>query len=274
LSIKVWDDYLALPGTYRVHAAKPGYKQLDASIKVEYDSDAVFAYTLRKLPALFDITTQPVDGAEVWINNTLSGTTPLKNIELEEGRQEIRITAQGFLPQIRQIESPGLGIRQTIEVTLKPGETGITKPIAPPEGSVALTLTSQPAGARILLNGEFQGNTPATLNVLPGTEHQLALSMNGFATASKSVNITKGETQNISVALEPEYGVVFITCQPADAALAVDGKAMGLATRRLRLTTRPHRLRISKSGYEVYTATITPVAGVSKNLTVKLEKTP
>jgi len=95
--------------------------------------------------------------------------------------------------------------------------------------------------------------------------------MSGFVTATRSVTIEEEKAQSITVELEPEYGIVFIACRPADAVLKIDGKQAGPASRRLRLTTQPHRLEISKPGHTTFSTTVTPVAGVSKNLSVQLQ---
>jgi len=81
----------------------------------------------------------------------------------------------------------------------------------------------------------------------------------------------KNEEQALSLTLPSEYGTLFITASPADARLVLDGKAVGEASRRLRLTTRPHRLEFSKPGYLTQRITVTPRAGVSRNLDIHLK---
>jgi formylglycine-generating enzyme required for sulfatase activity len=76
----------------------------------------------------------------------------------------------------------------------------------------------------------------------------------------------------LTIRLAPEYGNVYLTSRPADARLEVDGKDMGSATRRLRLTTVAHKLEISRPGYVTKTVTVTPRTGVAKRLTVRLER--
>ena len=272
LSIKVWERYLVVPGTYHVYAEKEGYRNLDESITVSPGSNAAFTYTLRKLPGLLDIATRPIDSAEVSIDEAVVGTTPLASIELEEGPHTIRISAQGYLPSVQTVAIQGMGIKQNLDVELQPVATKQEAQGPSRDNETMLELVSQPPGARVLLNNEFRGHTPLSLTVAPDTDYQLTLSKSGFATATKSVRSGKAK-QSIAIQLEPEYGVVFITCQPIDATLKVDGTVMGAASRRLRLTTLPHTLEIHKPGYETFTTTVTPVKGVSKNLEVQLKST-
>jgi hypothetical protein len=91
LSIKVWERYLVVPGTYHVYAEKEGYRKLDESITVGFGSNLTYEYTLRKLPGLLDIATRPIDNATVSIDKAVIGTTPLTAIKLEEGSHTISI---------------------------------------------------------------------------------------------------------------------------------------------------------------------------------------
>jgi formylglycine-generating enzyme required for sulfatase activity len=328
LSVKVGERYLVLPGRYRVFAEKEGYQKLEASITVEFGSDSTFVYQLRKLPGLLDVVSLPVQDAEVRVDGSVIGKTPLASIEIEEGRHKLSVAAQRYLPNLQSIEIQGMGVRQRIEVVLQPGwgslrieskpdgadvwlkgaVVGQTPLQIEPMGGVytielrkdgwkpildkikiepgetvkmlqfalqkvegVLELTSRPSGASVMLNGEFRGQTPTSLSIIQKKDHQLSLSRSGFITVSRSIRIIEAKVQHVDIQLEPEYGIVFITSQPADAKLTVDGKVMGAASRRLRLTTLPHRIVITRAGYEPFKTTLTPTAGVSKKLDVQLK---
>ncbi|MCP4368186.1 MAG: PEGA domain-containing protein [Deltaproteobacteria bacterium] len=106
------------------------------------------------------------------------------------------------------------------------------------QGLGTLQIESEPEGADVWLYGEMVGQTPSQAEPLG-----------------------------------PEYGFVFIFSQPADAQLTVDGsKVKGPASQRLRLTTLPHRIDVSKAGYELFSTTLTPTVNVSKKLNVQLKK--
>ncbi len=328
LSVKVGERYLVLPGRYRVFAEKAGYRKLEESITVEFGSDSTFAYQLRKLPGLLDIVSLPVQDAEVRVDGSVIGKTPLTSIEIEEGRHKLSVAAQRYLPDLQSIEIQGMGVRQRIEAVLQPG-WGTLRIESKPEGADVwlkgavvgqtplqiepmggiyaielrkdgwkpisdkikiepgetvkmlqfalqkvegvLELTSRPSGASVMLNGEFRGHTPISLSIIQKKDHQLSLSRSGFITASRSIRIEEARVQRIDIQLEPEYGIVFITSEPADAKLTVDNKVMGTASRRLRLTALPHRIVVSRAGYVSFKTTLTPTAGVSKKLDVQLK---
>jgi formylglycine-generating enzyme required for sulfatase activity len=326
--VKVGDRYLALPGSYYVVAQKEGYRKLKESIKVKYGSDSSLTYKLLKLPGLLEVVSQPVTGAEVLVDGSVIGYTPLSPTELEAGNYELSIVAQRYLPDVQTVEIQGMDIRQSIEVTLKPG-WGTLQIESEPEGAdvllngevvgqtplktepmrgnyrmelrkegwqpildnvkielgVTLTmpqfefrkvdgkleLTSEPSGARVMLNNEFRGYTPITLNIISEEDHQLSLSKSGFVTALRSIRVERDKPKIVDIPLEPEYGTVFIISQPVDAELTVDGsKVKGPASQRLRLTALPHTIEVSKTGYESFSTTLTPTVNVSKKLNVQL----
>jgi hypothetical protein len=85
-----------------------------------------------------------------------------------------------------------------------------TMPIAPknsessPKGdhTVAISISSSPAGAEIEFDGNFVGNTPETLKVLPG-DHLVVVRKHGFKSWERKLRVA-GEIVNLTADLEPE----------------------------------------------------------------------
>ncbi len=67
---------------------------------------------------------------------------------------------------------------------------------------VAVSITSSPAGAEIEFDGNFVGNSPETLKVLPG-DHHVVLHKHGFKNWERKLRIA-GEVVNLTAELEPE----------------------------------------------------------------------
>jgi hypothetical protein len=68
--------------------------------------------------------------------------------------------------------------------------------------AVAVSITSSSAGAEIELDGNFVGDTPETLKVLPG-DHLIVLRKHGFKTWQRKLRVA-GEIVNVTADLEPE----------------------------------------------------------------------
>jgi hypothetical protein len=58
----------------------------------------VVGYVLEPLGGLLSVFSEPVDGADISIDGTASGTTPARDIELGAGDHEVEITAPLHLP--------------------------------------------------------------------------------------------------------------------------------------------------------------------------------
>jgi hypothetical protein len=82
--LKVGERFLLRPGSHRVVAELAGYYPLDTQIAVDRLADQTIALTLAKLPGLVTITTEPA-GAQVTVDGTLLGTTPLTDAKLTPG---------------------------------------------------------------------------------------------------------------------------------------------------------------------------------------------
>ena len=213
-------------------------------------------YTLQPGWADVRINSEP-SGATVTIDQAEQGTTPLST-EVMAGLREIEVSlALHKSVTLQQPITAGAGIELD------------TVQLQPADGQ--LSITSEPAGATISVAESFQGTTPATLSLASGTEHTLRLSKPGYQQVTRQVSLQPEQEQQLSVSLPPEYGVVFVTARPADASISIDGKPSGEATRRLRLTTRPHTLSFSKPGYISQQLTVTPRAGVSRSIDVTLK---
>jgi hypothetical protein len=68
--------------------------------------------------------------------------------------------------------------------------------------AVAVSITSAPAGAEIEFDGNFVGNTPETLKVLPG-DHLVVLRKHGFKAWERKLRVA-GEIVNVTADLEPD----------------------------------------------------------------------
>ncbi len=328
-TVPIVGRYLALPGRYVVEAEKSGYRKFEQLIDVEFGSELVLSFKLIELPGFLDVVSHPVTSAAVFIDGKEAGLTPLKSLEVEAGRRELRVEADRYLPFKETIEVRGKGDSQTKEVTLMPGwgtleiasepsgaevllngtGVGVTplrvepmngnhrielrkngwKPLSSDVRVKAnetvklplfqlekvdgvLKLATSPSGAAVTVNGELRGPSPITLTLKSGQDHKLTVDKPGFKTVSRTVRLDGDKPNSLEIELTAEHGIVFLNTRPAGARLKVDGKDAGSASQRLRLSTAPHRLEITKPGYETHSVNVTPRQGISKSLDVRLEK--
>ncbi len=98
------------------------------------------------------------------------------------------------------------------------------KPVPPPEGTLVVETT--PPQALVSVDRVERGQSPATLRLAPG-EHVVSASLDGRATARKSVRIEDGETFTLSLDLPALTGLALVESEPAGAEVTIDGVLYG-----------------------------------------------
>jgi hypothetical protein len=87
-----------------------------------------------------------------------------------------------------------------------PGQTdmaGSQTSQLPVPGTGSLSVITNPAGAKILVDGNPGGASPATIPGLPAGMHNLTITMPGYAELITQVNIVGGQTMDYSTTLIP-----------------------------------------------------------------------
>lgn len=246
---------LLRPGDYRVRAEHPGYRPAELAITVTKEPNQRFELTLEKLPGRVRIETPAT--ASVSVDGEELGTAP-GEFELAPGKHRIDIAAARFQPFSGELEVEGAGKVQTFAPELMPNWANVS-------------VTSEPAGAQVFVDGELRGTTPLTTEILAGN-HPLELRLEGFKPWTTDVQIKAGEPVSIGpVRLGLPDGRLVLRSEPAGASVTVAGVYRGQTP--LELELRPdieHAIVLTKPGYEVATRQISLAAGERRTLSVPL----
>ena len=113
---KFGSHFLGLRGNYTVKATKAGYKQLKKPVTIAKNARNHFSFVLAKLPGRVDFITTPVDGAQVFIDGSSIGMTPLNDVQLAAGQHLIRIARERYLAREQMIDITGLDTKQTLRI--------------------------------------------------------------------------------------------------------------------------------------------------------------
>ena len=248
------------PGSHRLRLELPRYQPLEQELVVAGGGKRQrLRLSLRPDWGVVQLTSDP-PGAEIWEQDERLGRTPA-TLELASGPHTLRLSLAGYQSR-------------TLSLQVSAGEQMRAERIRLERLAGVLELTTTPAGGSVIRDGEYVGQTPLELRLTPDQPHRLSVSRAGYRTARRRITLAPGERRRLELGLQAEYGTLFVSVVPADAELLVDGISRGSATRRLQLTARPHRIEIRKSGYRPYRGNITPLAGVSRTLTVELQRKP
>lgn len=175
-------------------------------------------------------------GALLSIEGMPSVSLPSK-IDLPAGLHRLRVSAEGA----REWQSA---------VLLKAGELQRIGPIELGAPDARLRVTSTPAGAQITVAGVFRGRTPATVELPAGSEHDVAVSLQGYRNADRRVFAAAGQDLALAVALQPIPVSVTVQGEPAGAEVLIGETVKGKTPLTFELPARRHTLELRKDGMQ------------------------
>jgi hypothetical protein len=172
------------------------------------------------------ITTIP-SGADIYIDNTYKGFSPLTIEPVSNGNHDILLRMDGYEQTSRTINVMGTSLTMNVALTPIPTstltatgtrQTSVTLTVQPgqtsPEGGFgSLSVTTSPPGALVYVDGETKGVTPATIPGLASGKHSVLLVLAGYSSLNTTITVSSGETSEYSTALAapaktPGFGMI------------------------------------------------------------------
>lgn len=130
-----------------------------------------------------------VDGADVYIDGDLVGTTPLpRSVRVTPGERVVRVVKRGYADFYETIKIPRS--RRTFTVTAG---------LIPVAG--ILLLESIPTGAGVTLDGVYLGDTPFDGDINEGAQ-TLLLVLPGYKNKELQIDVIGGETYELEIVLD------------------------------------------------------------------------
>ncbi len=258
LRIDLGERFLLRPGEYTVVAEKAGYHTLEQTVVVRDVDSETFELTLQRLPGSLFVTTGDVTGAQVMIDGEEVGLTPLSGVEVREGRHQLRVTAQRYLPWSDDVTLEGGGVERHLAIELAPAWANIS-------------LDSEPPGAVLFVDGEEVGPAPLTFSLGAGSR-QLELRLSGRKTWKKTLFVEANQPQSLGIVpLGPAEGQVHLRSVPERVSVTVDGEFQGHTPMDLFLSSgESHLVRLSRLGHESATHALTLAPDEERTFSVKL----
>src|SRR5690606_19176059 len=132
-----------------------------------------------------------------------------------------------------------------------------------------VSVTSEPAGAQLFVDGEPRGTTPLKAEIMAGT-HPVELRLEGFKPWRTDVQVKANEPLSLGpVKLGLPDGRLSLRSEPSGASVSVEGVYRGQTP--LQLELRPdiaHTIALSLPGYEPASRKVSLSAGESRTLSV------
>ncbi len=150
-----------------------------------------------------------------------------------------------------------------------------------------LLFRTDPPGATVLLNGAERGVTPFSLSDVPFGQHVVQVSREGFVTATREVDVRPADpVVPVAVSLQPldepadtadvadSIGSLLVESRPPGASVLVDGEVVGVTPVAVPVPSGPHRVRMEREGYQVWSTTVEVVSAERVRVAASLDRIP
>ena len=257
-NLRIADRLLLRPGTMSVVVSADGYQEQRFDYDVSDASDQVIDVALDKLPGRISVNAVPTDPL-LFIDGAALQPDEDGIYLIPAGEHVLRAEAPRYQPLEQVIEIAGMEQSQTIDVSM-----------APAWGNY--TVRTTPEGASVVIDGEEQAKTPATLELIEG-EHQIGLLLDGYEPEALNVRAVAGETMELELkTLRIADGKAMIRSEPSGATITLNGEYSGKTPIKLALRSgQSYVVEAFKAGYVSGRRTISLDSGASRDLTIKLE---
>ncbi len=159
------------------------------------------------------------DGAAVMVDGVSRGVTPLE-LELAAGSHDVVFRAVGGERQIVLKVEGGSRVSENVDM-----------PAPVPTGG-AIEIVSDPAGARVTIDGAASGSTPVTIHNVTAGRHSVVIGQ-GSAVVTRTVDVANGATASIFASLAGQSGTaasgtLTVDC-PIEVRILESGQLLGLS---------------------------------------------
>jgi hypothetical protein len=217
------------------------------------------------------VVSSNVAGAQVDVDGTILGTTPLE-IDVSSREHAVGVIALGYLPARRTVRIAGGGRKEEV-FQLEIANTG---PVA------LLHVCGVLPGVRIAMDGAQLAVTPVQAPIaVKGGEHRIELSRPGYKTRLEPLQPVPGTEPMLKSDLEvaPDdgspHGQVTLAIEPPGAEISIDGQPRGVYQGEpLRLAVGQHVLRVERGGYHIVDRPLSVREGIQGPIPIALWMTP
>jgi hypothetical protein len=232
--LRVGSSHLLRTGKYTLVAEHKGYETLHQPMTVTRDSPQHYTFKLQPLPGRLRVEL-PVPG-DVRIAGKAAGKAP-GEFPLKAGKYDVVIDTERYLDFATTVQIEGFGKIQTLTPKLVPGWAKVT-------------ISTEPAGAEVLVAGTAKGVTPLETELMGGN-YRLELNRAGYKPWQSDIAVKANTPLAIGpVKLVVPDGQLVVHSSPAGANVTIGGAFHGRTP--LEVAVRPdvpQLVAVSRDGY-------------------------
>ena len=198
-------------------------------------------------PVLTDANQIIPQNARVELNSMVK--FPIGNrVLVLPGQHHVAAHADGFQSTQQDI-TVGSGRHQKFELVL-----------APLPGQLDVRLIPEVA-ATVSLDGEFLAELPGLIKGVAAGMHEIRVDAPLYRAATRSIVVQgQGQTEELSVNLDPAWGILSLHSDPDSVSVLIDGLEVGQTPLQIKVEEGSHTLAIQADKYKPYTKDFTMFA--------------
>ena len=243
-------------GEHVVVAKLAGYKNAEQRVTVASARETAATLALTGDAVLFTVTSTP-PGAALFVAEQKVGVTPFTSGILP-GHYLLRLELAGYK-------------RVDAALDVSPGSAKVAKAFTLEPDRAALTVTTTPPGATVVVDGAEVGKSPVRVELAAGV-HKVSAKLAGRKAAEHQVTLVAGKDASAALALAAEAIAFKVDSVPSGATLFVGGQKAGTTPFSSGIVPGEYVLALELPGYKRYETKVTALEGATLERLYKLER--
>ncbi len=237
-------------GQHLLVVRKDGHREMRTTVNLLQDQHSTQRIELEPMMGLVLVESEP-EGADVTIDNSFKGRTPLLIDDIGLGTYSLRVFKDSYFP--RELT---LRVRDRIPQHIS---------IELPADSAQLNVYSQPSGGRVIVDGASMGVTPLEIDRIRTGSVTVEISRDGYLPHQQEVRLRAGESYDIRADLVPLPSGLTVYTVPDGARVYINDDYKGETPVTVEdLVVGTYDIRVQKRGYESSRRSIDISPGASR----------
>ncbi|MFC2100250.1 PEGA domain-containing protein [Bacteroidota bacterium] len=219
-------------GPHLIEIKKEKFYTQSKNITVTAGSEESYSFDLLPITGTISVMSEPPE-ASIYIDDKLYGTTPKIISDLIIGDYKLLIIKEGYSP-----------IHKQVSIT----ENETTSVIETLKSTVSFEINSDPVGAKVYINDQYQGFTPLKMD-LPIGEQKIIIRKDQYSEKNDIIKID-GTRNEYFFKLDIKSAKINIKSKPNNASVFLNNENIGLTPIKNRIIdVGEYKLHLEKSKY-------------------------
>lgn len=245
------------PGKHVVVAKMEDYREKRIAVAIEDDQEKRLDIELERIPkGTMRLSSSP-GGSKVLLDGEVIGKTPLTKV-VECGRYDIELEKRGYE-----------GFRESIEV--RDQETTEVSARLERIEELNARIKTIPPGARVVIDGEYVGDSPVEAKLGIG-EHRVVASAENRIDTEMTIEVEVDGDNEFAIDMNAnDKGLLIVKTMPAGARIQIGDEEIGTSPAEKAVAPGQYSIAVSRDGYKMAQRQVSVSRNLKKEVMLHLE---